>query len=186
MNVSSASKEFFRLIDEHVGPFDRPLQFYVFPFDAGGVVNLLTVGIGRSEPFITYVTWDLFGHDQQKRGSFGRYELLATCDLEQWCSEVLTNIGRLGLQEIFEPGDTLDIGSWIRPEDALQGVVLEEAFSTHVDYEHCGLIRCIGVTRPELEFARRHGVPILVQRLKRASIYPRTIARRRESVDLSV
>ena len=185
MSISLLSKEFFRVIDERVGPFDRPFQFRVFPFDAGGALNFLTVGVGRGEPFVIYVTWDLFGHEEQKRGSFGRYELLAICDDEQWCFDVLTKIGRLGLQEIFEPGDTLDIGTWVSAETPIQGVVFEDAFSTELKHEHCGLLRCIGVTRPELEFAMRHGVPALVERLKRADIYPCTAIHRRESIELA-
>jgi Suppressor of fused protein (SUFU) len=184
MNVSQLSKEFFRAIDETIGPFDRPFQFRVFPFNAGGDLNFLTVGVGRHEPFITYVSWDLFGHEQQKRGSFGRYELLATCDDEPWCSDVLTKIGRLSLQEVFEPGDTLDIGPWVDAEASIQGIVFEDAFSTQLKHEHCGLLRCIGVTQPELEFAMRHGASAFVERLKRADIYPRTAIHRRESIEL--
>ena len=185
MSLSLLSKEFFRVIDERVGPFDRPFEFRVFPFDAGGALNFLTVGIGRSEPFVTYVTWDLFGHEQQKRGSFGRYELLATCDDAQWCSDVLTKIGRLGLQELFEPGDTLDIGQWVNADAPIQGVVFEEAFCAELLGEHCGLLRCIGVTRPELEFAMKHGTPALIERLDRAHVYPHTMIHRKESIELA-
>ena len=185
MNVSLLSKEFFRVIDERVGPFDRPFQFRVFPFDAGGALDLLSVGARRSEPFVTYVSWDLFGHEQQKRGSSGRYELLATCDDEQWCSDVLTKIGRLGLQELFEPGDTLDVGQWVGAGAPIQGVVFEEAFSAELLGVHCGLLRCIGITRTELEFAMRCGTPALMERLQRARIYPRTMIHRKESIELA-
>jgi hypothetical protein len=185
MNISELSKEFFRVIDERIGPFDRPFQFRAFPFDAGGALNFLTVSVKQHEPFVTNVSWDLFGHEQQKRGSFGRYELLATCNDEQWCSDVLTNIGRLGFREIFEPGDTLDIGPLVGAEVPIQGVIFENAFSTQVEQERCGLLRCIGITRPELEFAMRHGVPALVGHLKRADVYPLTAIHRRESVELA-
>jgi Suppressor of fused protein (SUFU) len=185
MSVALLSKEFFRVMDERVGPFDRPFQFRVFPFDAGGALNLLTVGAGRGEPLVTYVSWDLLGHEQQKRGSFGRYELLATCDDEQWCSDVLTKIGRLGLEELFEPGDTLDIGQWVSVDAPIQGVVFEEAFCAELQGERCGLLRCIGVTRAELEFAMRHSTPALVERLERAHVYPHTMVHRKESVELA-
>jgi hypothetical protein len=186
MSFSLLSKEFFRAIEEQVGAFDRPFHFRVFPFDAGGDLNFLTVGAGRSEPFVTYISWDLFGQEQQSRGDLGRYELLATCDDKQWCSDVLTKIGRLGLQELFEPGDTIDIAQWVSPDAPIRGIVFENAFSAELLGEHCGLLRCIGVTRPELEFARRQGTPALLERLKRALIYPRTMIHRKESVDLAV
>lgn len=130
MSVTQLSKTFFKLIEQRVGPFDRPFQFRVFPFDAGGAVNFMTVGAGQNRPFITYVSWDLFGHEKQKRGSLGRYELLAVCDDEEWCLEVLTKIARQSLTEVFEPGDTLDLAQWVKPDAMLQGVVFEEAFST--------------------------------------------------------
>ena len=185
MSLSLLAKEFFRVIDERFGPFDRPFQFQVFPFDARGALNLLTVGVGRSEPFVTYVTWDLFGHEQQKRGSFGRYELLATCDDAQWCSDVLTRIGRLGLAELFEPGDTLDIGQWVNVDAPIQGVLFEEAFRTELLGERCGLLRCIGVTRPELQFAIKQGNRALMERLDRAHVYPHTMIHRKESIELA-
>jgi len=186
MSVSLLSKEFFRVIDERVGPFDRPFQFRVFPFDAGGDLNFMTVGAGRGESFVTYVSWDLFGHEQQKRGSFGRYELLATCDDELWCCDILTKIGRLTLLELFEPGDTIDIAQWVSTDAPIQGIVFEEAFSAELMGERCGLLRCIGVTRPELEFAMRHGTPALVERLERSHVYPRTMIHRKESIELAV
>jgi hypothetical protein len=184
MSLSLLAKEFFRVIDERVGPFDRPFQFRVFPFDAGGALNFLTVGVERGERFVTYVTWDLFGHEQQKRGSFGRYELLATCDDDQWCVDVLTKIGRLSLQALLEPGDTLDIGQWVDAGAPIQGVIFEEAFRAELLGEHCGLLRCIGVTRPELEFAVKRGTPALIERLQRAHIYPQIITHRKKSIEL--
>ena len=171
------AKKYFEFLDRHVGPFDRPIQFRPFPFDAGGAVNLLTVGAGRHE-FVTYVSWDLFGHAEQKIGCIGRYELLAICDDEQWCLEMLTNIGRFGLQATLNPGDTLDIGPWVKASSPLQGVVLEQNFSTEIDGEKCGLLKCIGVSRSELEFADAHGVSALVEHLKRQLVYPNTIVNR--------
>jgi putative acetyltransferase len=182
MSVTTLSNEFLRIIEEHLGAFDRPIEFRVFPFDAGGALNFLT--IGRGKPFVTYVSWDLLGHEQQQRCSFGRYELLATCDDAEWCLDVLTNIGRQGLQEGFEAGDTFDIGPWVGSDAPLQGVIFEDAFHAEVQQERCGLLRCIGVTRHELEFAVRRGTPALVECLQRAGIYPRTLVHRKGSIEL--
>jgi|YelNatPaOPRAMG01_1025707.scaffolds.fasta_scaffold78922_2 hypothetical protein len=186
MKVSNLAKAFFRELDQRVGPFDRPIQFRVFPFDAGGALNLLTVGAGRKE-FVTYVSWDLFGHPRQKRGKLGRYELLVVCDDENWAIETLTNIGRQSLQTVFNPGDTLDIGPWVGPSSPLQGVIFEQVLKLELDDPpgkvSCGLLGCIGITRSELEFAIRFGVEALVEQLKGAGIYPRTMTRR-GSIDL--
>jgi hypothetical protein len=189
MTVSKLAKKFFRCVDEQIGPFDRPFEFRPFPFDSGGALNFLKIAAKEGETFSTFVSWDLFGHEKQKRGKFGRYELLAVCNDENWCMDVLTHIGQQGLNELIEPGDTFDLGPLIIPESPLQGVVFEAALQLKLRQwiwsEPCGLLRCIGVTRPELEFAKKLGVPALMERLKRAGIYPSTVAQRKNLVDLT-
>jgi hypothetical protein len=181
MTTSRLGKEFFRILDERIGPFDRPMKFRVFPFDLGGALNFLTIA-AREDRFVTYVSWDLLGHPEQKRGRLGRYELLCTCDDETWCAEVLTCVGRMSLHEVFDPEHTLDIGAWVDSDACLQGLVFEEAFNTEVwdgnRREQCGLLRCIGVTRAELEFSLDRGVRETIVRLKAARIYPRTVTHR--------
>jgi hypothetical protein len=187
VKLPDLAKEFFDAIDKKVGPFDRPFQFRPFPFDSGGALNFLTVGAGR-EKFVTYVSWDLFGQEKQKRGKMGRYELLTTCDNEQWCLDVVTNIGRQTLIDLFEPGDTMDITPWGSPF-GLQGMIFEEGFSTKIEVglerENCGLLRCIGITDPELDFTRRHGTQALIECLKRSGIYPNTVLHR-PSINLAM
>jgi hypothetical protein len=181
MNVPELARAYFKLIEDRFGPFDRPIQFQVFPFDAGGNLNFLTVGSGTRE-FVTYVSWDLFGHKLQQRGQLGRYELTADCNDAQWCAEVLTRIGRQSLTELFDGNDTLEIAPWVTSDARLQGVVFEEILrdELHVGRkkERCGLLRCIGVTLPELNFSRTYGVPELITRLRQAGVYPRSDVRR--------
>ena len=187
MNVPKLAKAFLRVIEEQVGPFDRPIEHRVFPFDAGGALSFLTVGKGR-ERVVRFVSWDLFGHPEQKRGALGRYEFVTDCDDEEWCLGIVTKIARQSLLAVFDPGDTLDIGPWVGVEAPLQGVVFEEMFRTRLRVmfrrETCGLLRCIGVTRPELEFAMEHGVGALLDHLRAAQIYPHTIVQR-ESINLA-
>ena len=188
MNLPELSKKFFCAIEERLGPFNRPFQFQVFPFDAGGSLNFLTSGNSTQNEFVTYISWDLFGNHQLKHGSLGRYELLSTCDDAAWCRDILNKIGRQSLQEIFEPGDTLDIGAWVNADLPIQAVVFEEVLRLKIGAltrERCGLLRCIGVTRPELEFAVKRGTPVLLERLKQAGVYPRTMTCARPAVDLS-
>lgn len=182
MDISQLSKRFFEELDRRIGPFDRPIRFRVYPFESGGALNFLTIGAGREE-FVTYVSWDLLGCQGQRRGNFGRYEIMAVCDSEDWCLDVLTNIGRQSMQTVFEPGDTLDIVSWVGPDSSIQGVLFEEALRLPVkvegEVEVCGLLRCIGVGRSELERARREGVAVVIDHLRQSGIYPRTITRGR-------
>lgn len=181
MSIPALAKAFFEILNEHVGPFDRPIEFRVFPFDAGGALNFLTVGKGRCR-FVKYVSWDLFGNPNQKRGSLGRFELLCECDSEEWCLDILTNIGRQTFETLFEPGDTLDIGVWVGSNAPLQGVLFDVGLTIELEaeeqFERAGLLRCVGITRPELEFAKVHGTEALIKRLKRSGIYPKTITNR--------
>jgi hypothetical protein len=126
MDLPQLADIFFNRIELEFGPFDRPFQFHIFPFEAGGSLDYFTVG-RNSEQFVTYITWGLLGHSELKRGSLGRYELLAVCDDEDWCREILTNIGRMSLMSRLEPGETVDIGAWVQPTEAIQALVLDEA-----------------------------------------------------------
>jgi hypothetical protein len=187
MYLQHLAKEFFSTLDERIGPFDRPILFRPFPFDVGGSLNFLTVGAGR-EKVVTYVSWDLFGHNKLKQGKLGRYEFITHCDNEKWCSDIITNIGRQALSEVFDPDDIMDVSPWIGDlQSNLRGVIFEEGFSTQIRMElgreQCGLLRCIGVTTPELNFAREHGVPSLVKALKISNVYPNTILMR-SSIEL--
>jgi len=187
MKLPDLARAFFKVIDEKIGPVDRPIQFRPFPFESGGALNFLTIG-SKHESFVTYVSWDLLGQANQKRGSLGRYELLAVCDDEKWCLNILTKIGKQGLQTVFNPGETLDVAPWTDSAATIQGVVFETALATQLgrglEREACGVLRCIGITRPELEFATKEGATTLIKRLKRAGVYPRTMCRR-ASIDLS-
>jgi len=180
-DIPKLARNFFNILNEKVGPFDRPIQFRIFPFDAGGDINLLTVG-NAARHYVTYVTWDLFGHPEQKRGRLGRYELVASCDDPEWCRVALTHVGRLGLNELLESGCIVGIKDCFGAEPAIQGILLEEALSVKLrvggEIEPCGLLRCIGITRPEMEFAMRGSAADLIQRLKLAKIYPNTDTRR--------
>jgi len=188
MNLQKLAKSFFEEIDNEIGPFDRPFRFRPFPFDSGGALNFMTVGAGR-EPLVTYVSWDLLGNEKQKRGKLGRFELLTICDNEDWCIDILTNIGRQTLVEIFDSGDTMDVSPWMkRYSSELTGILFEESFSTDIRigfWKHkCSLLRCIGITSQELEFSRKNGSQILVEKLKLSGVYPKTILGRK-SVNLS-
>ena len=77
------------------------------------------------------------------------------------------------------------VRQWVSADAPIQGVVFEQAFSAELMGERSGLLRCIGVTRPELEFAMRHRTPALVERLEHSHVYPRTMIHRKESIELA-
>ncbi|HON07758.1 MAG TPA: suppressor of fused domain protein [Verrucomicrobiota bacterium] len=180
MDIYELANAYGDLLEKQFGPFD-PLEFHVFPFDAGGSIDFLTIGKGR-ERFVTYITCGLFVHPELKRGKLGYYELMVICDSEDWVLDNINNIARLSLMEVLEPNDTIDIGPYVSKEAPIQGVLLEEVplgpLEITVENEHYGLLRCIGITRPEMEYKLKYGAPALFEKLKNVGIYPKTIVNR--------
>jgi hypothetical protein len=154
-----------------------------FRVDSGGPVTLCTVGYGR-EQFVTYVTCELSVRDEQRPAKFGRYEVMITCDDEVWARKILTKIGQMSLESVFEHGHTVDIGRVVGPDCPLQGLVAEEFARVAVDDSGYGILRFHGVTRAELEFAMESGTDELLERLRCAGVYPRTSIHRRESIEM--
>jgi len=70
---------------------------------------------------------------------------------------------------------TIDIGVWVAPEDLFQGLLLERESTAKIDGKKYGVMRVIGLTRPELKFAVKRGSAALVTKLKNADVYPNTI-----------
>jgi hypothetical protein len=175
-------QELFASVEEAIGPIDRDTIVAIVGFDLGGPLNFCTIGRAAGGPFVTYVSCELAVRDGQLPGELGRYELLASCDDEKWVRSILSDIGRMSFDAAFGPGHTLDIGPWVEPSDAIQGVVFEKAATAKIDGTPYGILRCIGVTRPELVFAQRSGVPKLLRRLAAAGMYPHTAVSRKSVV----
>jgi hypothetical protein len=182
MDYQRFYRQLFQPIEERIGHVDAASIMAIVGFDYGGQVTLCTVGRGR-EQFVTYVTCELSVREEQPPAEFGRYEVMMTCDDEAWARKILTKIGQMSLESVFEHGHTVDIGPIVGPDSPLQGLVVEEFARVAVDGCGYGLIRLHGATRPELEFAMEAGTDELLERLGRAGIYPRTSIHRRESVE---
>lgn len=182
MDYNRFYKQLFRPIEERVGHVDEASIMAIIGFDCGGPVTLCTVGYGR-EQFVTYITCELSVRDEQQPAEFGRYEVMMTCNDEAWARKILTKIGQMSLDGVFEHGHTVDIGQIVGPDCPLQGLVVEEFARVTVDGRGYGILRFHGVTRSELEFAMESGTDELLERLGRAGIYPRTSIHRRESIE---
>lgn len=153
----------------------------IIGFDCGGPVTLCAVGYGREE-YVTYVTCELAVRAEQQPADCGRYEAMMSCDDEDWARNILTKIGQMSLEGVFAHGHTVDISPIVAADFPLQGLIVEEFARVTIDGNGYGLLRFHGVTRPELDFAMEHGADELLERLRRAGIYPRTSIRRSESV----
>jgi Suppressor of fused protein (SUFU) len=84
----------------------------------------------------------------------------------------------MSLEVPFGDGHTMDIGPWVEPNAAIQGIVFEKVYTAEIDGEDYSVLRCIGVTRPEMEFAQEYGAPALFDRLREVGIYPHTAVAR--------
>ena len=182
MDYNRFYKQLFQPIEERIGHVDEASIMAIVGFDCGGPVTLCTVGYGR-EQFVTYVTCELSVRDEQQPAEFGRYEVMMTCDDEAWARKILTKVGQMSLEAVFEHGHTVDIGQIVGADFPLQGLVVEEFARVAVDGRDYGILRFHGVTRSELEFAMGSGTDELLERLGRAGVYPRTSIHRRESVE---
>jgi hypothetical protein len=171
----------FAAFRPHIGPIDKNTIVAIVGFDAGGPLNFCTIGAERAERFVTYISCELAVRREQQPSEFGRYELLISCDSEKWVRSIVTEIGRMSLETVFGHHHTLDIGAWVEPGDLIQGVVFEEVCAAHVDGQNYGILRCVGITRSELEFALQRGSAELLDCLREAGVYPNTSVRR-ESV----
>jgi hypothetical protein len=182
MDYQQFYKQLFQPIEKRIGHVDEASIMAIIGFDCGGPVTLCTVGHGR-EQFVTYVTCELSVCDEQKPARFGRYEVMMTCDDEQWAHNILTKLGQMSLEGAFGHGHTIDIGPVAGPDCPVQGLVVEEFARVTIDGKPYGILYFHGVTRPELEFAMESGTDALLERFRECGIYPRTSVHRKDSVE---
>jgi hypothetical protein len=157
-----------------LGTFDACCLTAIVGFWAGGPISLLTIGREQKEPFVTYVTCELAVQEDQVPSDIGRYEILITCDDEDWAWTILTKVGQMTTEAAFGSGHTLDIGPWVGEDDTLQGLAFEELCRSSLGGENYAVFRLHGLTRDELNSAVQFGVTDVLERRKRDGVYPRT------------
>ena len=183
MNYKAFYGQLYKPIEEKIGPIDVNTLVSIVGFDCGGPLNLCTVGYGQNA-FVTYVSCELAVRESQQHGDTGPFEVMTTCDDERWARKVLTKIGQMSMESIFENGHTVDISQIVEPACKLKGVVIEEFACVRIEGDSYGIFRCHGVTTSELEFAMRFGTDELLDKLKRVGVYPNTSIHR-DTIKLS-
>lgn len=166
--------QLFAPLEAEIGSIDEETIFAIIGFDAGGPLNFCTIGAKRGKPVITYVSCELSVREEQRPSNLGRYELLCSCDNEQWGRSILTELGRMSLWTIFGHGHTIDIGPLVEADEPLQGVWLEAESCSTIDGESYAIYRVIGITRAEMEYKQAKGSEALVAVLKEGGVYPNT------------
>ena len=166
----------FEPIAERMGSLDADTIVSIIGFDAGGPLNLCTVGYGK-QAFVTYVSCELALRDDQRIGDDGPYELMVVCNDEDWARNVLTGIARLGLEAQLAGGHTIDISALVGRGSAIQGAVLEEFASVKIRRRHYRILLVHGVSGHELARARDQGAVAWLKARRAASAYPQTSVR---------
>lgn len=174
--------ELFAPLVDLIGPIDSDTIVAIIGFDMGGPLNFCTIGRQQGEACVTYVSCELAVRKEQCPSEFGRYELLASCDDEQWVRSIISEIGRMSLEVAFGDGHTLDIGPRVKTSEVIQGVVFERVCEGRIDRDSVGVLRVIVVTRSELEYAQKRGTSGLLQQLKVAGVYPNTRINRKSAL----
>jgi hypothetical protein len=174
MNFHDFYRQLFAPLESRLGRLDPNTLFPIMGFDGGGPLSFNTIGVGQGKRFVTYVSCELAVRLEQLPSDFGRYELLVSCSDEQWARRWVTEIGRMSFDKVFGHGHTLDFNGCVDASEPIQGVILEKLYDTRIGENTFGILRCIGITRTELEFARQKGSAEMFARLKKAGLYPHT------------
>jgi hypothetical protein len=152
----------------------------VVGFSAGGPLSFRTAKAGGG--FVTYLSCELVEDPELKVDGGGPYELMITCDDEDWVREHVTYAARQGHEFALGGGHTLDLGPLVGKRSRIQGMAFEEVARVRVARKPYRVLRCHGLLRPELEYAQARSFEALLRKLKAGGFYPRTSPKRSRPV----
>ncbi|MBE7467066.1 MAG: suppressor of fused domain protein [Planctomycetes bacterium] len=186
MDYKTFYAELFRPLEERVGgKVDAATLMAIVGIDFGGPVSLCTIGHGRSA-FVSFITCELAVRKEQKPASFGRYELMMTCNDQAWAWRLLTRLGQMSLDKPFGNGHTVDIEDLVESECQIKGLIAEKLFVVRIEDNEVGILEFHGITQRELSFARAYGADRMFECLKQGQAYAQTDVQRRHSVALTL
>ena len=174
---------FVPVLERELGRKDEAVIHAIIGFEFGGPPDLLRF---RNPPGVSgmfYVTSDLLFFERQPRNSLGRYEVAICVPAEsKWAEHLLYKLAQATVEEVFDAGDTADITEWVDPECALKGLLFTKLVGFEFSGQPFGALLCVGVTRPELDYALEHGSEALLTWLKAAQAFPVTDPNRKSVV----
>ncbi|HYV48886.1 MAG TPA: suppressor of fused domain protein [Myxococcaceae bacterium] len=174
-------RRLFKPLEADLGKVSEKAMVPIIGFSGGGPPSLSAVGRARGG-FTTYVTRELACYPEQVDADDGGgpYELLITTNELPWALGAFTGVGRVSFEAALGPGHTLDLGTFAEPKDRLQGVVLDRVVTVPFGRKKFGILRAIGITRPEMEWAQRQPERYaLLEKLKAAGVYPNSDVKRK-------
>jgi hypothetical protein len=173
---------FIAAAKRELGPQDKGVDHAIIGFDFGGPTDLLSFSNppGLKKNAVYFVTTDLIFQDKQPQNSLGRYEL-AMCANEKnrrWAHGILSHLALATMDEVFDENHTVDITIWVDAKCPVKGLLLSKLFAGKIKHQSFGALLCLGLTKPELDFALEHGSEKLLDQLKAANIFPITNPKR--------
>lgn len=98
--------------------------------------------------------------------------------------EVLQVMAAMSESNCLEPHDTVGpLPRKLRPlESVLLWPMTGDARRFEVCGEPCGILLCVGITKKERKYAKKHGAEALIVRLKKSGVFPYTDPKRRSAI----
>jgi hypothetical protein len=167
--------EFVVALETRLGTKEDAVIHAIIGFEFGGPPDVL---LFKQAPDISgtfYVTSDLLFCEHQPKNSLGRYEV-AIClpEEREWAEHILFKLSHATLEEVFDVGHTVDITPWVEDTCAIKGLLITQLISSQFSEPPFGALLCIGVTRPELDYALEHGSRELLSLLESKTKFPCT------------
>lgn len=157
-----------------------PIPFE-FGHEAGGLADI--VKFSNHITGVVYATCDLMGRADQIPNRLGAYEL-AVCHRsdEDWGARYISKLAYYTLMARVEPGQTMDLGTWMPTGSSITAIMFEELASFEIRGQPAGVLVCIGITADELSACRRGQHDRVIKALKSKGVYPFTDFKRRSTL----
>jgi Suppressor of fused protein (SUFU) len=115
----------------------------------------------------------------QRRNTLGNYELMICTQQElPKAADLVSKLARYTCDATLEPKHTMDLPDYFG-DSTIRGLLFTHPRDEPVRFEFLdrsyGLLLCIGITAPELGFARSLGANELLVLLKEQRVFPYTI-----------
>lgn len=140
------------------------------PFSLGGQADVMA--FYHHLDGATYVTAELTGKPDR---SYADYELMICHRTQQdWGPNVISRLAPYTQEAYIAAGESMDIDQATPPESKIKAFLFDTYGTFALFGQENELRLCIGITTPELQFKMKHGPDKLIERLKRAGVYPFT------------
>lgn len=179
-------KERQAALERVFGPAAPNVYHAPVPLNVGGSADVLAFPDCISDA-VVYCTADMTGDpsiEQQPSGTVA-FELAMCCRkdqkiLNEYAPSILSQLAPYTLRAELRHGHTMEIGEIA--DTGLPALVFQDWEHSGAGFEFggrvYGLLRCVGITQAESEFAQARGGAALLERLSAVGLLPVTVANR--------